>query len=104
MEEQKFELGKIICTKAVFNLTHENHEFARFMRDAFVRFKSGDWGDLCPSDCKQNEEALKTGEARLMGSYPFPANPSWYVDREDKLWIITEWDRSVTTLLFPGEY
>ena len=45
---------------------------------------------------RQNDAALKSGEDRLFSSYQ--------VTRDLKLWIITEWDRSVTTLLLPSEY
>ncbi len=60
------------------------------------RHFGGDWGDLDEGDKRQNDFALKTGEDRLMSSYQ--------ITPELKLWIITEWDRSVTTLLLPSEY
>jgi hypothetical protein len=59
------------------------------------RHLSGDWGDLSDDDRQQNDAALKQGD-RLLSSYQ--------VSPTLKLWIITEWDRSVTTLLFPDEY
>jgi hypothetical protein len=55
----------------------------------------GDWGDLCYDDKAENELSLKYG-FRLMSSYQ--------VMDTEKLWIITEADRSVTTLLLPAEY
>lgn len=60
------------------------------------RHLHGDWGDLSDNDRRQNDAALKSGEDRLFSSYQ--------VTRDLKLWIITEWDRSVTTLLLPSEY
>ncbi|MGP3790514.1 hypothetical protein [Pseudomonas sp. B392_1p] len=60
------------------------------------RHLSGDWGDLSEDDWRLNDAALKSGEDRLFSSYQ--------VDTNLKLWIITEWDRSVTTLLLPSEY
>ncbi|MGA7847901.1 MAG: hypothetical protein WCA13_02250 [Terriglobales bacterium] len=54
-----------------------------------------DWGDLCPDDKAENELSLKNG-FRLVSSYQ--------VMDTEKLWIITEADRSVTTLLLPAEY
>ncbi len=48
------------------------------------------------SDRRQNDAALKSGEDRLFSSYQVAPGL--------KLWIITEWDRSVTTLLLPSEY
>jgi hypothetical protein len=60
------------------------------------RHISGDWGDLDDCDRRQNDAALLSGEDRLFSSYQ--------VAPDLKLWIITEWDRSVTTLLLPSEY
>ncbi|HAF2412748.1 TPA: hypothetical protein G8N70_003077 [Salmonella enterica] len=75
----------------------------RLMRDGrldpmpyFQRHIRGDWGDLDDSDWQSNDTALRTGEDRLFSSYQ--------VEPDLKLWIITEWDRSVTTLLLPNEY
>jgi hypothetical protein len=60
------------------------------------RHLNGDWGDLSDDDRRQNDAALQSGEDRLFSSYQ--------VTPGLKLWIITEWDRSVTTLLLPSEY
>ena len=60
------------------------------------RHVRGDWGDLDEADRRQNDAALASGEDRLFSSYQ--------VDRDLKLWVITEWDRSVTTMLLPEEY
>ena len=54
-----------------------------------------DWGNLCEADRKQNDWALKNGE-RLLSSYR--------ASNGTKFWIITEWDRSYTTILLPSEY
>ncbi|WP_454868431.1 hypothetical protein [Pseudomonas farris] len=61
----------------------------------FGRHLCGDWGDLCEEDRKANTDAL-ISDARLLSSY--------LIEPELKLWIITEADRSVTTLLLPEEY
>ncbi len=59
------------------------------------RHCQGDWGDVCEEDKRANDEALKSG-ARLLSSYH---------DRNGvKFWVITEADRSSTTVLLPGEY
>ena len=55
----------------------------------------GDWGDVCEEDQQTNEEALEHG-LRLLSSYRTTAGV--------KLWVITEADRSVTTILLPDEY
>jgi len=63
--------------------------------DALVRrHLSGDWGDVGADDAKANDNALKWGE-RVLSSYRVG---------EEKLWVITEADRSSTTVLTPGEY
>jgi hypothetical protein len=60
-----------------------------------LRHFRGDWGDVSPADRQANDAALRDGE-RLLSSYQ--------VTPTLKLWIITEWDRSATTLLLPDEY
>ena len=59
-----------------------------------ARHASGDWGDLCAFDRRQNEVALRDG-LRVFSSYETPAG---------KVWVITEADRSVTTIFLPEEY
>ena len=56
------------------------------------------FGDMCEADKQQNEEALKHGDNRLFAAYEHAEKPEW------RLWIITEWDHSATTALFPSEY
>ena len=53
-----------------------------------------DWGDVCEEDRESNEEALLM-QLRILSSYNFS---------KDKIWIITEADRSVTTILLPSDY
>lgn len=62
---------------------------------ALDRYLNGDWGDLEDEDKEANEEALKNGY-RLLAAYTS--------ENGTKFWIITEWDRSVTTILLPSEY
>lgn len=59
------------------------------------RHQSGDWGDLCDEDKRCNEHAVRSG-GRILSAYR--------VDRTTRLWVITESDRSVTTILLPSEY
>ena len=65
------------------------------------RHRRGDWGDLDPADKAANNVALKDG-SRLMSSYRI--DPNKPRNLANSVWIITEWDRSVTTLLLPSEY
>ena len=60
-----------------------------------ARHLAGDWGDLEPQDCAANDRALRLGE-RIISAYRL-AN-------DEKIWIITEADRSATTIFLPAEY
>jgi hypothetical protein len=84
-------LGKVVATPGALKLLTEEGEDPF---DYLARHASGDWGDLCTFDRRQNERALRVGE-RMFSSYDTPAG---------KVWIITEADRSVTTILLPEEY
>jgi hypothetical protein len=59
------------------------------------RHMSGDWGELSDEDVKENEFSLKEG-LRLLSAY--------HTGKGQKIWIITEADRSATTILLPSEY
>ncbi|MBB5036166.1 hypothetical protein [Prosthecobacter dejongeii] len=65
------------------------------IRDALVRHIQGDWGEVCKDDWQSNDEAVKEG-TRLLSAYTSKEG--------NKFWIITEADRSVTTVLMPEEY
>ncbi len=59
-----------------------------------ARHATGDWGDLCAHDRRENERSLRHGW-RVLSSYAVG---------EGRVWVITEADRSVTTILLPEEY
>jgi hypothetical protein len=63
--------------------------------DFLRRHMSGDWGELSDEDVRENEFSLKEG-LRLLSAYQ--------TGKGQKLWIITEADRSATTILLPSEY
>ena len=91
---EKFSLGKLVMTKAVHDKMNNDIDFAIGMLDSMERYRSCDWGDLCEEDKTENEQALKEGE-RIFALYNIG---------NEKIYIITEWDRSATTILFPEEY
>ena len=93
----KFEIGQLVATRGVHDLMQENPDFNHFAQCAFLKYRRCDWGDTCESDKAQNDNAVINGE-RILAEYRHPEHPDW------RLWIITEWDRSATTLLFPSEY
>lgn len=85
-----FELGQVVATSGVIDTIA-----AADVAVALKRYHTGDWGDVPAADARANQRALKHKE-RLMGVY--------YDSNHTKFWIITEWDRSVTTILLPDEY
>lgn len=93
----KFCIGQVAATRGVADLMKGNRQFLIFVHDSFIRYQSGDWGDVCAEDRNQNDAAVKDGN-RILAEYSNPIHPDW------RIWIITEWDRSVTTILFPEEY
>jgi hypothetical protein len=89
-----FCIGNLVATRGVAYEMQENSDFEKFVRKSFSRHASGDWGDICEEDKASNDYALEHGE-RLFSAYKSDNN---------QIWIITEWDRSATTILFPEEY
>ena len=85
-----FPLGRVVMTPGIAAEVPV-HERAR----ALQRHGRQDWGDICPEDRGENELSLKEG-SRLLSVYQTESGL--------KFWIITEADRSVTTLLLPDEY
>ena len=89
-----FKLGKLVMTRGVHIKIKEDVDFAIGVLDAFERYQRCDFGDLCEEDKTENEQALKNGN-RIFAVYNIG---------NEKIWIITEHDRSVTTILLPEEY
>jgi hypothetical protein len=86
----KFRLGSIAITSNAYELIHPLDAF-----DAMKRHSQGDWGDVAEEDKGLNDIALEDG-SRLL---------SVYKDRHgETFWLITEADRSVTTILMPEDY
>ena len=92
----KLPLGRTVATRGVDAEMRRDPAFAEFVAKSMTRHANGDWGDLDSNDRKMNDEAMRTGEDRIMSVYKAPGMKT--------IWIITEWDRSATTVLFPSEY
>ena len=92
----KFELGRVVSTIGVKELFDADKKFAEFVCKSFFKHCDGDWGDLCEEDKEMNDSALKNGDDRILSKYNY--------DEDTSIYIITEWDRSATTILFPEEY
>ena len=89
-------LGRLLATPAVLETVAQGR-----IMEAVERHANGDWGDVCASDKGRNNWAAKNG-ARLQSAYHAKAKDD--PEREVKFWIITEADRSATTVLLPSEY
>jgi hypothetical protein len=87
-----FPLGEVVATPGALNLLAKTLTSPiQLLR----RHAQGDWGDLCAEDRAANQQALKYG-SRLFSSYNLP--------NQQTIWIITEANRAVTTVLLPEEY
>ena len=87
-----FSLGQIVATPGALAALEKAGQTAQ---EFLARHQQGDWGDLCDEDKQENQPSLKRG-FRLLSRYHTSAG--------DALYIITEHDRSSTTLLLPSEY
>jgi hypothetical protein len=87
-----FPLGTLVATPAALAaLCDASQTPVEFLR----RHQSGDWGELCNGDKRENELSIKHG-FRILSAYR--------TAKDVRLWVITEADRSVTTVLLPEEY
>ena len=87
-----FALGRLVATPGALDvLTHAGQSPAEFLS----RHQRGDWGECCEEDASENDLSVKQG-FRILSVY--------HTCKGEKLWVITEADRSVTTLLLPSEY
>jgi hypothetical protein len=88
-----FPLGQIVATPGALSALGGEG----INSDALLtRHVTGDWGELSEEDRRENEFSIKEG-FRILSAYKLPRTGA-------KLWIITEADRSVTTILLPDEY
>jgi hypothetical protein len=87
-----FPPGKLVATPGALALLEQTNKSPLEFLSRHLR---GDWGDLCPEDKAENESSLKNGFRILSG---------YQVSETGTLWIITEADRSMSTLLLPEEY
>ncbi len=94
----KFELGQTVMTRGVADALSDNADLSEFVAASMERYMACDWGELDDEDKAQNDSAVASGDDRILAAYKNPGPKHW------KIWIITEWDRSATTILFPDEY
>jgi hypothetical protein len=88
--EGKFSAGQLVITPGAL----ESVPCEDFVK-ALQHHVSGDWGDVCPEDREENDRSVREG-GRLLSAYVTGSGT--------RFWLITEGDRSVTTILLPDEY
>jgi hypothetical protein len=87
----RFRLGIICATPRALDLLARSGISAVSL---LARHQAGDWGDVPPEDALKNERSVAHG-FRVLSSYQVGTG---------RVWLITEWDRNVTTMLLPEEY
>lgn len=91
-KKPRFALGQVVATPAALEMLQRH---GRTPLVYITRHHQGDWGDLCEEDRNANETALNDG-SRLFSAYK--------LSEDDRIWIITEADRSSTCVLTPDCY
>ena len=89
---QKFALGRTLITLGAQEALENAGQTPDFFLDMHAK---GHWGQVCRDDKQANDDALTEG-GRILSAYKTLAGV--------KIWVITEWDRSATTILLPSEY
>ena len=87
----RFPLGQTVATPGALRILKATHISPATL---LARHQKGDWGNVPPEDAQENELSVQNG-FRILSSYQVG---------DEKLWVITEADRSVTTILRPEEY
>ena len=98
MKQPLFSLGQVVATPGALDKTHPV-----WMANCLARHTRGDWGSVSEEDVETNNAGVGEG-GRLLSAYPIDETKPCKGYGDNTLWIITEWDRSVTTFLLPNEY
>ncbi len=94
------QLGQLVTTASISSHMSADLSFHTFIFTSVSRHHEGDWGEVCEEDRFVNDLALTSG-SRLVSVYYCSSDHSY---ESDRIFIITEADRSVTTVLWAGEY
>lgn len=95
-----FSLGKVVVTSAIHDLMSTDLSFHTFIYTSLMRHHQADWGELSAQDRKSNDHAL-VASLRIFSVYH--CSPAHSVGG-DRIYIITEADRSATSVMWPSEY
>lgn len=94
-----FSPGQVVATPSALTLLQEH---GASVPELLHRHLIGDWLDMCKADRDANWAAILEGKTRVFSS--FDIAPKGQAVKPIKIWIITEWDRSATTILSPEDY
>ena len=100
MLTSSFSLGQVLATSPIQSLMSSDLSFHTFILTSLMRHEEGDWGEVCDEDRESNELALVLDRRLFLVYY---CNTAHSV-HGDRIYIITEADRSATTVLWPREY
>lgn len=90
-------LGQVYMTPGAMNAVEETGMPPPLLiHGMLVMHAGGHWGKVDAEDAKANDDALMN-RGRILSAYDLPVTGT-------RVWVITEWDRSVTTILLPSEY
>ncbi len=95
-----FETGPVVMTCGIRGLIMDDPLVSEKIDECLERHKNGDWGDLCDDDKEMNDESIRAEKEGGYGDSLF----SKYDNDFGPIYIITECDRSVTTILLAEEY
>jgi len=88
----RFPLGRVVATPGALSALEKAEQLPAEFLDRHV---NGDWGDVPDADKQENEASVEQG-FRILSAYTTSAG--------DRIWVLTDADRSVTTILLPHEY
>ena len=97
MPDPKFEMGRLVMTTNLQNtlMASDPEGWQEELNLFVVQHLMGEWGEMSTEDVEINERGLVNGDG-LHSAYTTRLGI--------KIWIITEWDRSITTCLLPEDY
>lgn len=92
---KKFKKGEWCTTRKIANACDKDPAFNTEVLQSIIRYERRDWGELSENDKQANDNAVENEDSRIFAAYE---------TKKGKIYIITEWDRSHTTILFANEY
>jgi hypothetical protein len=106
--ERKYKFATPLCTtSAIRSSIDQSDAFSKLITQSIARHFSGDWGEAGADSIARNNRALDRGGERILSVYTVPADIRQGLELKDYagvIWIITEYDRTKTTILFNYEY